>query len=37
MSKRLDEAKAMIKDLNGTYNKISTKLILLLVEWEKTI
>ena len=32
-----EEAKKMITDFNGSYTKISTKLVLLLAQWEETL
>ncbi len=37
MAGKKDEAKNMITDFNGVYSRISTKLVLLLAEWEKSL
>lgn len=37
ISGKKTEALTMITDFNGAYNKISTRLILTLAEWEKTL
>jgi hypothetical protein len=37
ISGKKEDAKKMISDFSGSYSKISTKLILLLTEWDKAI